>query len=576
MVAADVCSTQSLASHPTGMWVLAMTETWERFSYYGVRALLVLYLTSGGALAPKRFEPVYGSTLTYSLFGRPHGAVQVQALSSQINQWYSGLAFITPLLGGLVADRLLGIRNTCVLGALLMAAAHACMAFSHLFLVGLALLVLGNGAFKPTVSAQVSMLYSSPEHVGLRDAGFALFYMSINLGALLSPLVCGFLQQRVGFHWGFGAAGIGMCIAIVIYLCGSAHLPSEKIRKVHMHMPHVRIHMHMQHVSICRARRCETYTCRCVCSMFTIRKVHGSDADPSSMYTCMCRMCTCIPMRKVHGSDADLSSIDETRQLQGTELTALSSLGHADGRSEETTRLSPRGKSGETLAMHWQGEGPSANRQALALAAICILLLPYWACWEQMANTVPLFYDERVERTLFSWSTTPVPAAALQALSPIFTIALLPAFSNRWAHEARAGAEQSAARKLAIGVAFSAVGWLLMAASAVDSTPTSKSSLLGPLAANLFYTLGHIHVGPVGLALVTRCAPHGAESSAVGLWLLSSGVGGVLAGSLGTYYSLWSPARFFANLAGIAAACTLVIILLVPRLERIARGIEVS
>ena len=222
--------------HPTGLWILAAAETWERFSFYGVRALLVLYLTSG-ALDKARFDPVHGSSIVLGAFGTPSSepgeanVAEVQALSSQINEWYSGLAYLTPLAGGVFADRLFGVRNTCILGGVLMALGHLAMAYDRLLLLGLLFLILGNGGFKSTISAQLGHLYEAPGPTELRESGFALFYCAINLGALLAPLVCGELQERVSFHAGFGAAGVGMLVGLAVYIGGARHLPAELGRR---------------------------------------------------------------------------------------------------------------------------------------------------------------------------------------------------------------------------------------------------------------------------------------------------------------------------------------------------------
>lgn len=186
-----------------------------------------------------------------------------------------------------------------------------------------------------------------------------------------------------------------------------------------------------------------------------------------------------------------------------------------------------------------------------------------------MANTVPLYYQTLVERQAFG---VRVPAAALQSISPIFTVALLPLLSARWARQARSGTEQSAATKLAIGAALQGCAWLLFAATAVRCAPDAKGSLGWPILANLLYTVGHMHIGPVGLSLATRCAPPGSQSSAVGIWFLFGGLAGPLAGSLGAFYSLWTPSSFFAALGALALSDALVVLALVPRLERTARA----
>lgn len=174
---------------------------WERFSYYGMRSLLVYYM-----IKHLRFS---------------------QEQSSHIYGLYTGFVYFTPLFGGLLADRFLGQRRTVILGAALMAAGHFLMAFESLFYPALIFLILGNGAFKPNISTQVGALYPPGDH--RRDRAFSIFYMGINLGAFFSPLVCGTLGEKVGFHWGFAAAGIGMATGLVVYLSGQKHLAPDLV-----------------------------------------------------------------------------------------------------------------------------------------------------------------------------------------------------------------------------------------------------------------------------------------------------------------------------------------------------------
>lgn len=208
--------------HPRGLAVLFATEMWERFSYFGNAALVVLYMVKH-LLLPGAIELVHGFSALKTGLEFVFGRLEAQPLASQIFGFYTGLAYCTPILGGLVADRWLGTRRTVVLGGVLMALGHFLMAFEALFLVALSLLILGIGAFKPNISTQVGALYAVDDH--RRDRAYSIFYVGINIGALLAPLVCGALAVRYGWHWGFGAAGIGMLVSLGIYLYGSRALP---------------------------------------------------------------------------------------------------------------------------------------------------------------------------------------------------------------------------------------------------------------------------------------------------------------------------------------------------------------
>src|SRR2546425_8541335 len=207
-----VPDTAGLAGHPRGLTTLFFTEMWERFSYYGMRAILILFMVASPAagglgLSTERAAAIYGL--------------------------YTGSVYFTAIPGGWIADRLLGLRRAVLVGGILIALGHYCLAVHAMptFFAGLTLIVLGTGLLKPNISSIVGQLYRPDDP--RRDAGFSIFYMGINLGALISPLVCGYLGQKVGWHWGFGAAGVGMTLGITQYVLGGsrlgqAGLPAER------------------------------------------------------------------------------------------------------------------------------------------------------------------------------------------------------------------------------------------------------------------------------------------------------------------------------------------------------------
>src|ERR1700730_12436127 len=197
--------------HPKGLTFLFTTEMWERFSYYGMRSLLVLYMTKY-LLLPEHAGDVRGLLTVKSALEGIFGPLDVQPLSSQIWAFYTGLVYFTPILGGLLADRVLGQRRTVIIGAVLMAIGHFMMAVEQLFLFALLALILGNGAFKPNISTQVGGLY--PPGDPRRDRAYSIFYVGINVGAFLAPLICGTLGEELGSHYGVAAAGVGMTIVL--------------------------------------------------------------------------------------------------------------------------------------------------------------------------------------------------------------------------------------------------------------------------------------------------------------------------------------------------------------------------
>lgn len=212
--------------HPKGLSVLFFTEMWERFSYYGMRALLTLYMVNYLLIAIREGKQVIGYDWVIHFFPGLHPGMTPQAEASQLYGIYTGLVYSTPILGGILADRWLGKRRSVYVGSVLMAIGHFLMAIETAFFPAMLFLILGNGFFKPNISTQVGSLYKKGD---LRlDRAYALFYIGINVGAFFSPLVCGQLGQKVGWHWGFAAAGVGMLVGLLIYYLGSKHLPPEK------------------------------------------------------------------------------------------------------------------------------------------------------------------------------------------------------------------------------------------------------------------------------------------------------------------------------------------------------------
>jgi len=221
-------ASRDLFGHPRALGFLFATEMWERFSYYGMRALLVLYMVKY-LLLPAQAGQVHGLAAFRHALELVFGPLSLQPLASQIYGFYTGLVYLTPIFGGLLADRVLGQRRTVMLGASLMAVGHFMMAFERMFLFALVFLILGNGCFKPNISTQVGSLY--PPGDRRRDRAFSIFYVGINLGAFLAPLVCGTLGETYGWHYGFAAAGVGMTTGLIVYLTATPSLPADAFAK---------------------------------------------------------------------------------------------------------------------------------------------------------------------------------------------------------------------------------------------------------------------------------------------------------------------------------------------------------
>src|SRR5262247_2043874 len=217
---------RDVLGHPRGLAVLFATEAWERFSYFGNAALVVLYMTKY-LFDPGRVEVVLGLGAVKAALEFLFGRLEAQPLASQLFGFYTGLAYFTPILGRLVAERWLGQHRTVVIGGVFMAIGHFMMAFEAMFLLALLMLIVGIGAFKPNISTQVGALYAPGDD--RRDRAYSIFYLGINVGAFLAPLVCGTLAIQYGWHYGFAAAGIGMLVSLGIYVCGRGTLPADTL-----------------------------------------------------------------------------------------------------------------------------------------------------------------------------------------------------------------------------------------------------------------------------------------------------------------------------------------------------------
>lgn len=212
--------------HPKGLIFLACTEAWERFSFYGMRALLILYMVQE-LLLPGHIENVAGMAALRSGIESLTGPLSTQAFASQVFGIYGGMVYFTPLIGGLIADRWLGAKKTVMAGIVLMTLGHFAMAFEVTVLVALTLLVLGSGCLKGNIAAQVGQLYPKSDEAR-RTRGFTIFSTGINIGAVIGPLVCGLLAQVYGWHVGFGTAGFFMIVAALTYFAGIRHFATEQ------------------------------------------------------------------------------------------------------------------------------------------------------------------------------------------------------------------------------------------------------------------------------------------------------------------------------------------------------------
>jgi POT family proton-dependent oligopeptide transporter len=445
-----VLDDRALLGHPRGLGLLFMTEMWERFSYYGMRALLVLYLVNALQWDTARAANLYGT--------------------------YTMLVFLTPVIGGYLADRVIGTRRSLVIGGIVISLGHFCLAFPGMtmFYLGLTLIVIGTGFFKSNVSTMVGQIYREGDP--RRDSGFTIFYMGINLGAFLGPIVCGGLAQssRFGWHYGFAAAGVGMLLGLIVYLWArEKYLPGIGVRP----------------------SREDPATMQSSASHAAI--------DPGSNAI-------------VHGLIGAIGGAIIGWLLGGENVLGLS-MGLVIGAALSISVLGSRGEE---------------RRRVIALFIVVFFVIFFWAAYEQAGSSMNLFADKNTDLSVGSFT---IPSSWFQSVNPFDILIFAPVFAAMWTALGRAGREPSTALKMVLGLALLAIGFVFMV---VGGTRADKGVLVSPfwlVAAYTFHTWGELCLSPVGLSYVTKVAPARFASLLMGVWFLANAAANKLAGALAAY-----------------------------------------
>lgn len=410
--------------HPVGLTVLFLTEMWEMFSFFGMRALLVYYMTRRLDIGQEHASLIYGS--------------------------YAALVYFTPVFGGFVADRWLGKRKAVLIGGATMALGHFMMAAEPLFYPALVTIALGNGLFLPCLASQIEGLYRDGDPRS--RSAYNIYYVGVNLGAFLAPLVCGFLGEAYGWHWGFAAAGIGMSASLVIYVAGLRHLPPEPARTA--------------------SRR--------------------------------------VPQRALDAS---------------------------------------------------------GRRRLVLLVAVAAIVVLFRGAYEQVGNTIALWAGEGVDREVVpGWS---IPMAWFQALDPLVVFAATPLLVARWSRLAKRGVETPSLYKMAFGAAVVGLSYLLLAGVSGWTDWHGVKAPWGVLVGwFVLMTLGELYILPVGLGLFGHLAPEGLRATCIALWFFAGFFGNLLAGALGTLWSMLPHSEFFLVVAGVAAGSAILLWLAGQRVAR--------
>ena len=478
--------------HPRGLSTLFYTEMWERFSYYGMRALLILFMTAAPATGGLGFDAVTAGAI-YGL--------------------YTSMVYLATLPGGWIADRVIGAQRAVLYGGILIAMGHFSMAFPSLatFYIGLVLIVLGTGLLKGNVSVIVGRLYSAND--ARRDAGYSIFYMGINTGAFIAPLVCGYLGQRISWHVGFAAAGVGMVLGLIQYSLGRPNLGTAGLYPADPGSP----------AALAEQKKDAT---RKAAIGLALLVAFGAGLGLGV-----------IPLTATQISDA------------AGYLLLFTAVGFFAWvlMSGAWTRVE--------------------RNHLIVIVALFVGYALYGAAFEQGGSTLNLFADRDTRTSMFGWE---FPSSWFQSLNPLFVITFAPVFAWLWIRMARSGNEMGAPAKFAIGLLLVGGGFLLLvpaAAIAADGTRVSPTWLL---VVYLLHTWGELALSPVGLSAMSKLAPVRIGGLVMGVWFMGAAVGNYAGGRVAGFYESFPLTGLFGATAAFAIAAGLLFVLFSGRLKRMS------
>jgi POT family proton-dependent oligopeptide transporter len=475
---------------PPGLAVIFFTEMWERFSYYGMRALLVLYLVKSLG---------YKDNDAYAMLGV-----------------YAGLVYVTPMIGGWIADRWLGMRFAAVVGGVVMMLGHFAMAVPSLLHVALGLLIVGNGFFKANTSSMVGELYDGRDDPR-RDGGYSIFYMGINLGALISPFVCGTLGEKVGWHYGFASAGVGMAFGLVVLLSFQRVIGRAGLREG---QPPI-----------------------------------GWKNAPAIALWCLGSVVVVFVGLFVGPIVTGLPIVVKIL-LAIVAITAAVSLPRVIG--DKTV-------GGDKLTgAEW--------KRIVAICVVTLFSIFFWMGFEQAGGSMNLFADQHTQRTLLGFE---VPASWFQSINSAAILVLGPLFAFMWAWMNRSRYPLPDSAKQGLGLIVLGLSFVLMDRAKVLADATGPVSPMWLFYAYLIQTVGELMLSPVGLALTSRAAPARVAALLMGVWMLSSAAGNYLAGTLGKIMDGTGIAPYkFLYVAAMGAG--VLLLLLTPILHKMLRARDIS
>ncbi len=454
---------KELFGHPVGLYILFFTEMWERFSYYGMRAILVLYLVSATTGGNAGLGWTGGEAI--ALYG-----------------WYTMLVYVASIPGGIIADKLLGQKKTVLWGGIILVAGHGILAVEEMwaFYSGLALIIIGVGMLKPNISTMVGGLYK-PGDIR-RDKGFTIFYIGINLGAFLSSLIVGYVGENIGWHYGFGLAGIAMAFGLIVYLWGQKYL------------------LNVGNL---------------------LSKVERSEgASLSNMFSELLKSPLQLAITSILmiGSIYVLIMVSIPFGLLYIFLTLVVAL----------------------MLMVYKDLTTQVMKDRYVVMILSFLLVVvFWGAFEQAGGLMNIYAADKTDRTLsFSLPLigNEVPATWFQSLNAMFIIIFGVIIANFWAKRKLKNKEASSIFKMSTGVIIMGLGFLFMAIAAKEYTAfESKSAMYWLVLAYLLHTIGELCSSPVALSFITKLAPVKYASLMMGVYFAATGLGNKMAGLIGEF-----------------------------------------
>jgi POT family proton-dependent oligopeptide transporter len=481
----------SFFGHPRGLSTLFFTEMWERFSYYGMRALLILFMTAAPAAGGLGFDT---------------------ATAGAIYGLYTSMVYMTTLPGGWIADRLIGPQRAVLYGGVLIASGHFSMAVPSLatFYLGLFLIVIGTGLLKGNVSVIVGRLYSADD--ARRDAGYSIFYMGINTGAFVAPLVCGYLGQRVDWHAGFAAAGVGMVLGLIQYSLGRKYLGDAGRYPAPGSTPE------------------ETARKRGQATLWTGVTAVALVLFALGLYTGM------LPITATQIADA-----------AGYFLLGLT---------------------GAFFGWLYLSSGwtPTERKQLYVIGVLFLAAALFWSQFEQAGSSLNLFADRDTRTTLLGWN---FPSTWFQALNSLFIITLAPVFAWLWIWLGRRNAEPSSPTKFGIGLTLVGAGFAVLVGGAVLAERGVMVSPMWLVVVYFLHTCGELALSPVGLSAMSKLAPVRIGGLIMGVWFLASSVGNYFAGRMAGFYESMTLPSLFGSIAAFGIGAGVLLLLFARPMRRL-------